>query len=97
MLNVNMIAIKPLSTEKSSKLIEKGIYTFIVPVEIRKDIIKKEIEILFDVKVDNVMTLIRPKKKKSFRGVNGEINGRKKVYVKVANGMKIDFDNVVKK
>ena len=43
------------------------------------------------------MTLIRPKKKKSFRGVNGEINGRKKVYVKVANGMKIDFDNVVKK
>ncbi|MBQ7552473.1 MAG: 50S ribosomal protein L23 [Rickettsiales bacterium] len=92
-----MMAVKPLSTEKSSKLIETGIYTFIVPVEMRKDVIKKEIESIFGVKIVNVMTLVRPKKYKSFRGVTGEINGRKKVYVKVASGMKIDFDNVVKK
>lgn len=94
---VSMISIKPLSTEKSSKLIEAGIYTFIVPVEMRKDFIKKEIENVFGVKVNNVMTLIRPTKNKSFRGVSGEINGCKKVYVRVANGMKIDFDNIVKK
>ena len=91
------MAVKPLSTEKSSKLIETGIYTFIVPVEMRKDVIKQEIESIFGVKIVNVMTLVRPKKYKSFRGVTGEINGRKKVYVKVASGMKIDFDNVVKK
>lgn len=92
-----MMAIRPLSTEKSSKLIETGIYTFIVSVEMRKNFIKREIENIFGVKVENVTTLIRPTKKKSFRGINGEINGRKKVYVKVANGMKIDFENIVKK
>ena len=63
----------------------------------RKDIVKQEVERLFSVKVSHVMSLTRPKKFKSFRGVGGEVGGGKKVYVKVVSGMKIDFDNVVKK
>lgn len=77
-------------------LIEKGIYVFCVDRKSCKKEIKKEVELVFGVKVDNVNILVRPKKKASFRGKTGFLSQYKKAYVKVANGMKIDFENIVK-
>ena len=75
---------------------ENGVYSFIVPVCSKKNDIKVEVEKLFGVKVTDVRTVVRPKKNKTFRGNSGEIGGYKKAYVKVANGLKIDFENIVK-
>ena len=90
------VIIKQLNTEKTYKLVEKNVYTFLVSVNANKCDVKKEVEKIFGVKVDSVNITSRPRKTKSFRGVAGEIGGGKKACVKVANGMKIDFENVVK-
>lgn len=90
------VIIKQLNTEKSYKLAEKNVYTFLVSADSNKYDVKKEVEAIFGVKVDSVNVVSRPRKTKSFRGVVGKIGGGKKACVKVANGMKIDFENVVK-
>ena len=81
--------IKQLNTEKTHSLEEKGIYTFVFSVGSRKLDIKKVIEKTFSVKVDEVRVLNTPKKVVSFHGKQGFRFGYKKVYVRVANGMKI--------
>lgn len=93
---MKVIIIKQLNTEKTHKLVESGVYSFFVPRDIKKEEVKKEVERLFGVKVDGVNLLLKPKKIKSFRGKYGELKRYKKAYVKVAKGMKIDFENVVK-
>jgi len=65
------ILIRPLHTEKAINLIEKeNTLVFIVDRKATKHDIKRAIEILFDVKVDRVRTLITPK-------------GEKKAYIKL--------------
>ena len=65
------ILIRPLHTEKAINLIEKeNTLVFIVDRKATKHDIKRAIEILFDVKVDRVRTLITPK-------------GGKKAYIKL--------------
>ncbi|MCD6487640.1 MAG: 50S ribosomal protein L23 [Desulfurococcales archaeon] len=65
------ILIRPLHTEKAINLIEKeNTLVFIVDRKATKHDIKRAIEILFDVKVDMVRTLITPK-------------GGKKAYIKL--------------
>jgi len=60
----------PVSTEKSMRLMEaENKLIFVVDKMAGKDIIKKEIERLFKVKVDKVNTLI-------------DNNGKKKAYIK---------------
>ncbi len=66
------IIIRPLQTEKALRLIEyENTLTFIVDRKATKHDIKREIERLFQVKVEKVNTLITPK-------------GEKKAYVKLA-------------
>lgn len=55
---------KPLSTEKAVMKIEaENILTFELDKRKTKEEIKKEVEELFDVKIDKVRTLIRNNKK----------------------------------
>jgi len=55
---------KPVITEKAVMMIEmKNTLTFETAKEKTKDEIKKEVEELFDVKVERVRTLIRDNKK----------------------------------
>ena len=62
----------PLSTEKSIRLMEsQNKLAFIVDIDADKEIIKKSIEEMFKVKVDNVKTYVR--------------NGEKRAYVKFSN------------
>ena len=55
---------KPIVTEKAVMMIEReNILTFEFQKEITKTEIKKEVEEIFNVKVDSVRTLIRNNKK----------------------------------
>lgn len=56
--------LKPLVTEKAVMMIEsQNVLTFTTEKERTKDEIKKEIEILFKVKIDSIKTHIRGNKK----------------------------------
>lgn len=51
------VVIRPLVTEKSTRLMEEGKYSFVVHKEANKIDIKKAVEQLFDVKVQAVNTM----------------------------------------
>ncbi len=73
-----MIIIRPVVTEKTQRLLEKeNKLVFIVDRKANKTEIKKEIEKLYNVKVEKVNTLITPR-------------GEKKAYVKLAKEYKAE-------
>lgn len=89
--------IKPLVTEKQSKITEKNAsrYGFIVRSEANKLQIKKEVEALYNVTVVEVNTL-RYAGKRSSRYtkaglIKGQKNAFKKAIVTVKDGDTIDF------
>jgi large subunit ribosomal protein L23 len=58
---------KPLTTEKAIRMIEsENILTFTVDARKTKDEIKREVEEMFEVKVEKVRTLIRNNKKYAY-------------------------------
>ena len=94
------ILFKPIITEKASKISERlNQYTFLVDKRSNKIQIKKAVEDIYDVKVDNVSTInygSERKKRYTKNGIqNGKSNYIKKAIVKLAEGDKIDFyDNL---
>ncbi|MBP8790123.1 MAG: 50S ribosomal protein L23 [Breznakibacter sp.] len=90
------VIIKPIITEKMTALSEKlNRYAFKVARGANKIEIKKAIEELYNVSVEEVNTLIVGGKNKSRYTKAGIINGRtstyKKAIVTLAQGDKIDF------
>ncbi len=90
------ITIKPIVTEKATKLTEKlHRYTFRVSPEADKFQIKKLVEDLYGVKVVNVNTAVVRGKNKSRWTKSGLLRGKtsayKKAYVTVGEGETIDF------
>jgi len=70
--------IYPVTNEKAIGLIElRNTLTFVVETKATKPQIKKDVESLFEVKVDSVNTLISP-------------TGLKRAYVKLQKGFKAD-------
>ena len=58
---------KPITTEKAVMLIEsQNILTFMTDKQKTKEQIKKEIEELFEVKIEKIRTLIRNNKKYAY-------------------------------
>ena len=51
------VVIRPLVTEKSTRLMEEGKYSFVVSRDANKIDIKRAVEKLFDVKVEAVNTM----------------------------------------
>ena len=94
------ILFKPIITEKASKISERlNQYTFLVNKRSNKIQIKKAVEDIYDVKVENVSTInygSERKKRYTKNGIqNAKSNSIKKAIVKVAEGDKIDFyDNL---
>ncbi len=91
---------KPLITEKASALSEKaGKYTFLVEKKANKVEIKKAVEKMYGVNVEEVNTLIIASKPKSrntkTRVVSGRKGSYKKAIVKIAKGETIDFYNEI--
>ena len=89
------ILIRPLITEKVATLNEKGRYGFVVATKANKVEIKKAIEKLYGVNVEEINTMIARGKTKSKQSKSGVLTGRtnsyKKAIVKVAEGEVIDI------
>ena len=90
------IMIKPVVTEKATKLTEKlNRYTFPVSPEANKYQIKDLVEKLYGVKVVSVNTSVVRAKNKSRWTKSGLLRGKttawKKAFVTVAEGQTIDF------
>ena len=86
-----MIIKKPIITEKSMKLADKNLYTFLVDKTSTKDMIARKVAEKFKVEVIKVKTINIKPKKKIQRKVRGfyQIPGFKKAVVEVKKGQKI--------
>nr|YP_010336987.1 ribosomal protein L23 [Madagascaria erythrocladioides]UNJ16572.1 ribosomal protein L23 [Madagascaria erythrocladioides] len=81
----------PIITDKTTQLIEENQYSFSVDYQLSKDLIKKEIEDLFNVKVIAVNTCKLPKKKKRMGKFAGYRSNYKKAIVTLAEGDSINL------
>ncbi|MCC5946503.1 MAG: 50S ribosomal protein L23 [Bernardetiaceae bacterium] len=89
---------RPLVTEKTSQMHEKGVYTFKVQPKATKEQIKSAIEEMYadeEIQVVSVRTanyLGKPKSRYTKRGVSkGRTPEYKKAYVQLAEGQMIDI------
>lgn len=90
------VIIKPVVTEKMTKLGERlNRYAFIVQRKANKLQIKKAVEELYGVQVEEVNTLVMGGKRKSRYTRTGLISGKtnsfKKAIITLADGEQIDF------
>ena len=90
------IMIKPIITEKATRLTEKlNLYTFRVSPEANKYQIKELVEQLYGVKVVRVNTAVVRGKNKSRWTKSGLLRGKtsrwNKAYIAIANDQNIDF------
>ena len=86
--------IRPIITEKSTIANENGQVTFAVAINATKPQIKAAIELLFNVKVTAVNTIVQKGKTKTFRGRRGRRSDMKKAMVTLAEGQNIDLMGV---
>ncbi|PIS47330.1 MAG: 50S ribosomal protein L23 [Elusimicrobia bacterium CG08_land_8_20_14_0_20_51_18] len=85
----------PLMSEKSVRLKEQNQYTFRVSTEANKHLIKKAVETIFKVKVDDVRTCNVPGKFHKVGRHEGQRPDWKKAVVTLKEG-KIDFADLPK-
>jgi large subunit ribosomal protein L23 len=90
------ILIKPLVTEKMNEQAERySRYGFVVEKKATKPQIKKAVELLYNVKVDTVNTMVYGGKVKTRYTKSGVLTGKtaayKKAIVTLAEGNSIDF------
>ena len=86
--------LRPIITEKATMANENGQITFAVPVTATKPEIKAAVEMLFDVKVTAVNTILQKGKSKMWRGRPGRRSDTKKAMVTLAEGQTIDLMGV---
>lgn len=82
--------ISPSITEKGTMVSEKNQIVFNVAPNATKPEIKAAIEGLFGVKVAAVNTLVRKGKKRSFKGRTVLLSDKKKAYVTLVEGERLD-------
>ncbi|QIB32371.1 50S ribosomal protein L23 [Ancylobacter pratisalsi] len=85
------VIVSPVITEKATAASEHNKVVFKVALTATKPQIKEAVEKLFDVKVENVNTLVRKGKTKFFKGRKGVQNDVKKAVVTLAEGHSIDI------
>ena len=86
--------IRPIITEKATIANENGQVTFAVAINATKPQIKAAVELLFNVKVKTVNTILQKGKAKTFRGRRGRRSDMKKAMVTLAEGQNIDLMGV---
>ncbi len=84
------VIIAPVITEKATMASEHNKVVFKVRRDATKPQIKEAVEKLFDVKVKNVNTLIRPGKRKMFKNMRGQQSDVKRAIVTLEEGHRID-------
>ena len=86
------VLVSPVISEKSTLAAEVNRqFVFKVAPDASKPEIKKAVELMFDVKVDDVRVVNIKGKQKRFGTIMGRRNGVRKAYVKLAEGSDIDF------
>jgi len=85
------ILIKPLVTEKSTELAEKGKYVFLIDKRANTDMVKSAVEEFFSVKVKAVNIGKVFGKKKRVKYAFSKTPTRKKAIVTLYPGYKIDL------
>lgn len=89
---LHQVILGPVISEKSTRVAEKAnTAVFKVANNAKKPEIKKAVEQLFNVKVDDVRTLTVKGKTKRFGRFEGKRSDWKKAYVTLAQGQEIDF------
>jgi len=85
------VLIRPVVSEKSYALSEKGVYIFVVDPGANKIEIRRAVEHVFNVKVTNVNTVNRPGKRKRNRkqATFGKRPDTKRAIVTLAAGQSI--------
>ena len=90
-LNVLEVLRRPIVTEKSTALQERGKYTFEVIPEANKQQIKQAVEQAFKVQVTKVNVMTIPGKWRGMGRRRGKTPDWKKAVVTVKPGQKIEF------
>jgi large subunit ribosomal protein L23 len=86
------VLLSPVVSEKSTNIADAGRqFAFRVASTATKPEIRKAVEMMFDVKVEQVRVVNIKGKVKRFGHVMGRRNGVRKAYVKLAEGHDIDF------
>ena len=85
------IIIRPIVTEKSSRMMEENWYTFEVHSMANKIQIRKAVEEIFKVKVEKVNTINVKPKPKRMGAFQGKTRSWKKAMVSLAAGQRIEF------
>ena len=87
------VIIRPVVSEKSYALLDRGVYTFVVHPSANKVEIRQAVESLFGVRVTGVNTLHRQGKRKRNRRTftYGTRPGTKRAIVTLAQGDRIDL------
>jgi len=85
------VLVRPLITEKSTRQIELGQYSFEVHRDANKIQIREAVEKTFNVQVKAVNTLNMPRKEKRRGRVIGTVPGWKKAIVTLVSGQSIDI------
>jgi large subunit ribosomal protein L23 len=85
------VLVRPLITEKSTRQIELGQYSFEVHREANKIQIREAVEKTFNVQVKAVNTMNMPRKERRRGRVIGSIPGWKKAIVTLVSGQTIDI------
>lgn len=80
----------PHISEKAARLAENNQYVFVVAPEATKADVRAAVEKMFDVKVEQVNLVNAKGKSKSFRFRAGSRQGKRKAYVRLAEGQTID-------
>ena len=86
--------LRPIITEKATIANENGQVTFAVAIDATKPQIRAAVEMLFNVKVIAVNTMVQKGKAKTFRGRPGRRSDMKKAMVTLADGQNIDLMGV---
>lgn len=81
----------PVVTEKAGGRGPRPQYAFRVARSATKPLVKRAVELAFNVKVATVRIVSMPPKQRRFRGVPGRRSGWKKAYVQLAPGSTIDL------
>jgi len=92
-MRLTNILLKPIVTEKSFDLSNKGVYVFKVNLKATKDSVAEELKKLYGVDAVEVRTIVLPGKKKRMAQSRLQTKSSKwkKALVKLKEGQKIDL------
>jgi large subunit ribosomal protein L23 len=89
------VLIAPHVSEKSARVSETGNqFVFRVRNDATRSHVKQAVELMFDVKVDDVNVVNQRGKSRRFGQIQGQRSGFKKAYVRLAAGQTIDLGGV---